>query len=73
MIRTLGYQAVTEDGKAYAELFGLSTDTKPVDGLVTGSRFTEVDTGDVYLLDETGGGTWAKVHAGYVAQADSDD
>lgn len=73
MIRTLRYQAVTEVGKAYAELFGLSTDTKPVDGLVTGSRFTEVDTGDVYLLDETGDGSWTKVHAGYVVPADSGD
>ena len=50
--------------KKYAEMFGLSTDVKPVAGLVTGSKFTEVDTGDVYLFDETGDGTWAKVAAG---------
>ena len=34
--------------------------------LVTGSKFTEVDTGDVYLFDETGSGTWTKVSAGWV-------
>jgi hypothetical protein len=36
----------------YGEYFGLSTDTKPTDGIVTGSKFTEVDTGKVYLFDE---------------------
>lgn len=60
-------------GKNYAVMFGLSTDTKPTGGLVTGSRFTEVDTGDEYLFDETGDGTWTKVKAGYVAPADSDE
>ena len=54
-----------DDSKKYAEMFGLSTDSKPTTGLVTGSKFTEVDTGDVYLFDEVGG-TWAKVSAGYV-------
>lgn len=29
----------------YQEMFGLSTDTKPTEGLITGSRFTEADTG----------------------------
>lgn len=43
---------------------GLSTDTKPTGGLVTGSEFVEVDTGDVYAYDETDGGTWAKIKAG---------
>lgn len=52
--------------KKYAEMFGKSTDTKPLTGLVTGSKFTEVDTGDVYLFDESGDGTWTKVAAGYV-------
>ena len=55
-----------EEGKKYAEMFGLSTDDKPLGELVTGSKFTEVDTGDVYLFDETGDGTWTKVAAGYV-------
>ena len=56
-----------EGNLKYAEMFGKSTDSKPVTGLVTGSKFTEVDTGDVYLFDESGDGTWTKVQAGYVA------
>ena len=53
-------------GKKYVEMFGLSTEDKPVAGIVTGSKFTEVNTGDVYLFDETGNGTWTKVSAGWV-------
>lgn len=59
-----------EGDKKYAEMFGLSTDSKPVADLVTGSKFTEVDTGDVYLFSETGEGTWTKVAAGYVEPAE---
>ena len=69
MIRKLVDRWFSEDDK-YAEMFGLSTDIKPVKGLITGSKFTEVDTGDVYLFDETGDGTWTKVQAGYVAPTD---
>ena len=39
-------------GKNYQELVGLAGDTKPVDGLITGSKFTEVDTGAEYLFSE---------------------
>ncbi len=39
----------------YAEVYGLSTDTKPTSGFCSGSRLTEVDTGKVYLYDETSG------------------
>lgn len=59
-----------EGEKRYVEMFGLSTDSKPVTDLVTGSKFTEVDTGDVYLFAETSDGTWTKVAAGYVAPAE---
>ena len=55
-----------EDKKDYGDFYGLSTDTKPKANLVTGSRFTEVNTGDVYLFDETSTGTWTKVAAGWV-------
>ena len=55
-----------DENKKYSEMFGLSTDTKPTSGLVTGSKFTEVNTGDEYLFDETGDGTWTKVSAGWV-------
>jgi hypothetical protein len=65
MIRKL-VDRVFDKEKKYAEMFGKSTDSKPLTGLVTGSKFTEVDTGDVYLFDETGDGTWTKVAAGYV-------
>ena len=33
------------------EIAGLSTETKPTAGLVSGSRFTEVNTGKTYVLD----------------------
>ena len=66
MIRAIVENQFTAE-KKYVELFGLSTDSKPTTGIVTGSKFTEVDTGDEYLFDEAGDGTWTKVKAGYVA------
>lgn len=49
--------AVVALNKAERQLFaGLSTDTKPTVGVVTGSEFTETDTGDKYLYD---GSAWA--------------
>ena len=65
MIRKLVDRYFSEE-KKYVEMFGLSTDTKPTTGLVSGSKFTEVNTGDVFLFDETGDGTWTKVSAGWV-------
>lgn len=65
MVRTIVERPFVS-GKKYAEYFGKSTDNKPVTGIVTGSKFTEVNTGDVYLFDETGDGTWTKVAAGWV-------
>lgn len=41
------------------EYSGLSTDTKPTDGVYQGSIFVEVDTGDVYLFNADGG-EWVK-------------
>lgn len=66
MVRKIVDKTFTGE-KHYVELFGLSTDTKPTAGIITGSKFTEVNTGDVYLFDETDSGTWTKVAAGYVA------
>lgn len=57
--------------KKYIEAFGLSTDDKPTAGIVTGSKFTEVNTGDVYLFDETSSGTWTKVAAGWTDPNDA--
>ena len=48
-------------GKKYIEAAGLSTDTKPVENLITGSLFMEADTGDVYIFDETNTGTWTQI------------
>ena len=64
MIRTIVETAFVP-GKTYVGMFGKSTDSKPLTGIVTGSKFTEVDTGDVYLFDESGNGTWTKVAAGW--------
>ena len=58
MVRILTERAY--DGlKKYIEAAGLSTDTKPTAGIITGSKFTEVDTGAEYYFDETAG-TWAE-------------
>ena len=62
MIRNLVDKPFAE-GVKYLEAAGLSTDTKPTEGLATGSRFTEVDTGDVYAFDEVGG-AWKKIVSG---------
>ena len=44
----------------YIEGFCKSTDSKPVAKFVTGSKLTEIDTGDVYYFDENGssGNEW---------------
>ena len=51
MIRALVERAFTAE-KKYVELFGLSTDSKPTTGIVTGSVFVEVNTGKCYLFNE---------------------
>lgn len=50
-----------DDGRTIAEeteLCGLSTDTKPTEGVATNALFLELDTGDFYYYDGT---AWAKV------------
>ena len=42
----------------YVELEGLSTDTKPTEGIGVNSKFYELNTGDTYYFN---GSTWAKV------------
>lgn len=54
MIRTL-VSRVYAGQLHYVELTGNSTDEKPTEGIITGSKFTCVDTGIVYLFDEDTG------------------
>ena len=35
----------------YTELYGDSTETKPMEKIADGSTFTETDTGDVYMFN----------------------
>ena len=55
-----------QDNKLYIEGFCTSQDTKPTSGIITGSKITEADTGDVYLFEEGDNPTWHKVAAGWV-------
>lgn len=57
-MRTIVSRQFTVD-KSYVEIFGTSTESKQTAGIVTGSRYTEVDTGDVYLFNETAS-EWVK-------------
>ncbi len=41
------------------EIYGTSTETKPVMTIATGSIFVEVDTGDIYLFNGDTG-EWVK-------------
>ena len=50
---------VFNDGKHYIKAYGLSTDSKPTDGIITGSSFNEVDTGKRFLFDEVSK-TWTE-------------
>ncbi len=49
--------AVTLNG-ANADYMGLSTDTKPTEGIAVNTLFLELDTGDFYYFDGT---AWEKV------------
>ena len=51
MVRILT-ETIVEGTKRYIEAACLSTDTKPVDDLVTGSVLIEVDTSKAYMYDE---------------------
>ena len=62
MIRKLVDRYFNDEDK-YAEMFGLSSDNKPVGGLVTGSKFIEVDTGIEYRFDEESV-TWIPQNSG---------
>lgn len=59
MIRKLVDRFFDEDVK-YSEMFGLSSDDKPVSGLITGSKFVEADTGIIFVYDEESGEWFAQ-------------
>ena len=53
------YERLITDNKKYIEAAGLSTDTKPTTGIVTGSIFWECDASTgawtAYMYEETSG------------------
>lgn len=51
MIRILKEETF-QDGKKYIEAAGVHADSKPTTGIITGSVFVEVDTGDGFLFKE---------------------
>lgn len=57
MIRTIRRLIATDggDNKEWVELAMLSSDDKPVSGIINGSIATEVDTGSVFFFDEAAG------------------
>lgn len=61
MVRVIVQQAFTED-TLYAEIAGLSTDSKPtaINGkkLITGSTFLAVDTAKLFFFNEASSGSW---------------
>lgn len=69
-MRILEQRAFT-DGLNYERIAGLSTESKPTVGLVTGSEFLEVDTGDVYAFAENHSPAWNKIKAGVPAEAET--
>lgn len=46
--------------KDYVEIACLSTDTKPSEGIITGSMALEVNTGKIYAYDEVSG-NWTEI------------
>lgn len=66
MIRIL-HERIFGDGKRLIYGACVSTDSKPTTGIVTGSKLTEADTGDVYMFAEGDSPAWGKIQAGPVA------
>ena len=47
-------QLIFSSGTGFSKYAGLEKDTKPTEGVTTGSEFREVDTGDLYRFDSEG-------------------
>lgn len=58
MVRITSEIMMSEDERLI-EAYGLSTDTKPTTGVITGSVFIEVDTSSAFFFDEVSG-NWIK-------------
>ena len=58
MVRITSEIMMSEDERLI-EAYGLSTDTKPTTGVITGSVFIEIDTSSAYFYDEDSG-NWIK-------------
>ena len=58
MVRITSEIMMSEDERLI-EAYGLSTDTKPTTGVITGSVFIEVDTSNAFFFDEVSH-TWIK-------------
>lgn len=54
MTRILTYEAYDNE-KTYIEAAGTSADEKPTEGIVSGSIYAEVDTGNVYFFNDVSG------------------
>lgn len=67
MIRILEERIIAE-GLRYIDGACVSGDTKPTTGIVTGSRLTEADTGDVYMFAEGDTPAWNVIQAGPAAE-----
>lgn len=53
------------DGLKYIEGACKSGDTKPITGIITGSKMTEANTGDVYMFyEDASSPAWYKIQAG---------
>ena len=57
------YEKAFDVDKKYVEICGASCDTKPTEGIVTGSIYKEVDTGHTFMFDETTGAWYDSANA----------
>lgn len=73
MIRILVKKAYT-GGLSYIEGACVDADVSslPTSGIVTGSKFTCADSGDVYMFAEGDSPAWAKIAAGYTEPVEAE-
>lgn len=59
MVSFYTWTPIGRGGRNLGKGYCLSTDTKPTETVANGSQLIEIDTGDVYLFNETGS-AWVK-------------